>query len=141
MGEIHKGGCVCGAVRFQATGHPCRVSLCSCSWCRKRTGSLLSVSVYFGKEQVELLGSELKTHRLKSDAGRWIECQFCTQCGSALTWTLEFLPDYRGIAGGAFDDPAFIRPERYVYSQNKPGWLQIDEGINRCPTMPDSPNQ
>ncbi|WP_444882668.1 GFA family protein [Microbulbifer sp. PSTR4-B] len=141
MEEFHEGGCACGLVRFRATGQPRRVSLCSCSWCRKRTGSLIGVSVYFEKNNVEFIRGRLKSHRLMSDAGRWIECQFCGQCGSALSWTLEFLPELRGLAGGAFDDPVFIRPERYVYYQNKPGWLEISGDINRCPAMPENPNQ
>ncbi|MFA0810969.1 GFA family protein [Microbulbifer epialgicus] len=141
METIHEGGCVCGTVRFRAVGKPRRVSLCSCSWCRKRTGSLLGVSVYFDKEKVALPSRQLRSHRLMSDAGRWIKCQFCIHCGSALSWTLEFLPNYRGIAGGAFDDPAFIQPERYVYCQHKPSWLEISEDISRCPVMPNSPGQ
>ncbi|QFT56265.1 GFA family protein [Microbulbifer sp. THAF38] len=140
MEAIHEGGCVCGAVRFRAIGQPRRVSLCSCSWCRKRTGSLIGVSVYFDKNNVQFINAELKTHQLLSDAGRWVECQFCEHCGSALTWTLEFLPEYRGIAGGAFDAPMFIQPERYVYYQNKPEWLEINGDIRRCPLMPESPS-
>ncbi|WHI51989.1 GFA family protein [Microbulbifer sp. MLAF003] len=135
MGEIHEGGCACDAVHFRAAGAPHRVSLCSCSWCRKRTGSLIGVSVYFDKANVEFIRGKLKSHQLISDANRWIECQFCISCGSAVTWTLEFLPRYRGIAGGAFDDPAFIQPERYVYYQNKPDWLEINRDISRCPMM------
>ncbi|MCO1335608.1 GFA family protein [Microbulbifer sp. OS29] len=135
MHDFHKGGCVCGQARFRTLGSPRRVSLCSCHWCRKRTGSVLGLSVYFDWELVIFTRGQLKTHRLNSDAGRWIKSQFCPECGSALSWTLEFLPRYRGLAGGAFDHPEFIYPERYVFSRSKPEWLEVANDISLCPNM------
>jgi len=135
MSEIHEGGCSCGAVRYKTRGAPQRVSLCSCEWCRRRTGSAFGISVYFRKEDVEI-GGPLKAYRLTSDAGRWLESQFCEICGSSLTWTLEFHPDFRGIAGGSFDTPSFwYRPERYVFARTKPDWLDIPHGLEAFDTM------
>jgi hypothetical protein len=129
MSEIHEGGCVCGAVRYRTKAAPQRVSLCSCSWCCKRTGSALGLSVYFDKDDVEFLQGERKSYRLTSDAGRWIESEFCPNCGGTVSWTLEFLPGFRGIAGGSFDQPSFwYRPQRYVFARSKPDWLAIPEG-------------
>ncbi len=136
MTEIHEGGCVCGRTRYRARGNPARVSLCSCSWCRKRTGSALGISVYFAEEDVEFTQESLGRHRLVSDAGRWIEQEFCTGCGSVLTWTLEFRPGYRGIAGGSFDDPAFwYTVQRYVYARSKPDWLEITADVETFQAM------
>jgi hypothetical protein len=137
--EIHEGGCVCGAVRYRTTGDPQRVSLCACAWCQKRTGSALGVSVYFRKPDVAFNEGELGCHRLTSDAGRWIDQEFCTACGTALTWTLEFLPEYRGLAGGTFDRPTFwYTPQRFVFARSKPDWLEIPAGVEVCQAMPGS---
>ena len=136
MTDIHEGGCVCGAVRYRTTGAPKRVSACSCAWCRKRTGSALGVSVYFDKADVEMVQGSIKAFGLVSDAGRWIESEFCKKCGTTVSWTLEFLPGFRGIAGGTFDDPTWYEPERYVFARSKPGWLDIRDGIEICQAMP-----
>ena len=140
--ESHEGGCVCGAVRYRTTGEPRRVSLCACSWCQKRTGSALGVSVYFRKPDVtfnEGAQDKLGCYRLTSDAGRPIDQEFCTTCGTALTWTLEFLPDFRGLAGGTFDRPTFwYRPQRFVFARSKPDWLHIPEGLEVYQAMPGS---
>ncbi|WP_136659079.1 GFA family protein [Nitratireductor sp. XY-223] len=142
MGEIHEGGCVCGRVRYRTSGEPKRVSLCSCEWCTKRTGSALGVSVYFAEDDVEFLSGNLKSHRLNSDAGRWIDSQFCEDCGTVLTWTLEFLPGHRGIAGGTFDPPTFwFEPERYVFTRSKPAWLNVPDGITCFAGMPGSASE
>ena len=141
MTDIHEGGCVCGGNRYKVHGKPQRVSACSCAWCRKRTGSALGISVYFLEEDVEFTGEGLGRYRLNSDAGRWIEQEFCTNCGTALTWTLEFLPGHRGLAGGSFDDPAFwYRIERYVFVRSKPDWLELSGHIKTFQAMPDSPD-
>jgi hypothetical protein len=138
MTEVHEGGCFCGAVRYKTTGKPKRVSACSCEWCRKRTGSALGISVYFDQGDVEFTKGVLKPFGVISDAGRWIESEFCATCGSTVSWTLEFLPGHRGIAGGTFDNPTFwYKPERYVFARTKPDWLEITGDIEVCQAMPD----
>ena len=37
--RIRRGGCSCGAVRFELRGEPLKVGLCHCTKCRKATGS------------------------------------------------------------------------------------------------------
>ena len=39
MGEIHEGGCVCGAVRFRVKAQPQAGLVCHCTWCQRRSGS------------------------------------------------------------------------------------------------------
>ena len=137
MADLHEGGCVCGGVRYRTRGAPKRVSACACRWCQKRTGSALGLSVYFEESNVEILQGSLKSYLLVSDAGRRIESEFCETCGTTVTWTLEFLPGHRGLAGGTFDQPTFWYDlERFVFARSKPDWLIIPEGIEVCQAMP-----
>lgn len=137
MNEAHEGGCACGSVRYRTTGTPERVSACACRWCQKRTGSALGISVYFDKHAIVFLRGTLRKYRLVADSGRWIESQFCEKCGTTVTWTLEFLPDFQGIAGGTFDPPTFWYDiERLVFARSKPDWLTIPGGIEVCQAMP-----
>jgi hypothetical protein len=41
------GGCLCGAVRFVATGQPKGVAWCHCESCRKHSGAPVSVFVAY----------------------------------------------------------------------------------------------
>lgn len=138
MVEVHKGGCFCGAVRYEAKGTPLRVSACSCEWCCKRTGSALGLSVYYGDQDISFNDGKRALFQLNSDAGRWLQTEFCPKCGTTVSWTLEFQPGKRGIAGGTFDPPIFwFAPERYVFARSKPDWLHIDGDLEICEDMAD----
>jgi hypothetical protein len=52
MSDSHKGGCFCGAVRYETVGKPIRVSLCHCRYCQLRTGTAFGIGVYFNSEQI-----------------------------------------------------------------------------------------
>ena len=127
---MHEGGCLCGAVRYRVRNPPFRTSVCHCRFCQRRTGSAFGVGVYFRKEDFELLRGELKSYEHRSDeSGRWLRMEFCPKCGTTLTWTLEMFPDGRGVAGGSFDDPAWIRIERHTWTRSKHAWVPLPEDV------------
>jgi hypothetical protein len=74
---------------------------------------------------------------LRSYEGHPVERQFCGKCGTTVGWTLEFLPDYHGIAGGTFDAPTFwYRLERFFFARSKRDWLAIPQDMEVCKAMP-----
>ena len=102
---ILRGGCVCGAVRYAAAGLPLRVTVCHCTWCRRRTGTAFGTECVFPVDAVRLEGASLRSYRHRSDvSGRWIEQDFCSACGSNVGLRLEAVPDIRSLGIGTFDD-------------------------------------
>ena len=57
--EQFEGGCLCGAVRFIATGQPKGVYWCHCQSCRKHTGAPVSVFVAFEREAYTVTNGEI----------------------------------------------------------------------------------
>jgi hypothetical protein len=140
MEAMHEGSCVCGGVRYRTTGRPQRVSACACRWCQKRTGSAFGLTVYFKEGDIEFLQGSRRKYRLTSDAGRWIETEFCEVCGTTVTWTLELRPGLRAITGGTFDQPSFwYDVETFIFARSKPAWLTIPEGMEFHDTAPYYP--
>lgn len=130
----HAGGCVCGSVRFKATGEPLRVTVCHCTWCQRRTGTAFGVEVVFNGEQVEIAGREIARYRHVSDeSGRWLDVEFCRRCGSNLGFTLEAAPGLRTLPAGAFDEPGWIRADRYkfrhVYVRSRRDWSELSSDV------------
>ena len=130
----HDGGCVCGSVRFRATGEPLRVTVCHCTWCQRRTGTAFGVEVVYQSAQVAITGQEVRRYRhLSDESGRWLDVEFCGRCGTNLGFTLEAAPGLRTLPAGAFDDPGWIRAERcrfrHVYVRSRREWSDLSLAV------------
>ena len=58
--EQFEGGCLCGAVRFVATGQPKGVYWCHCQSCRKHSGAPVSVFVAYEHSAYSVTGEITK---------------------------------------------------------------------------------
>jgi hypothetical protein len=128
-GMTREGGCVCGAVRYRVEGEPVRNSVCSCTFCQRRTGSAFGFGAYFKDEQIALRG-RLNTYEHRSDeTGRWLRFEFCPKCGTQVTWTAEAMPGLRAIGVGTLDDPKSVRPMRFGWFRSAHPWVKPPEGV------------
>jgi hypothetical protein len=85
MTEVSKsttGGCMCGAVRYEAVGKPIIVGYCHCNSCRRHTGAPVVTVVIFEQDRVKFTKDDRKIYNSSPGVGRG----FCDQCGSSLTW-------------------------------------------------------
>ncbi len=130
MADEYSGGCVCGAIRFTASGEPLRVTICHCRWCQRRTGTAFGTEVVFAIDQVAITGAPIGRYRHHSDlSGRWLDLEFCGRCGANLGFTLEAAPGLRTLPAGSFDDASWIRADRYrfrhVYLRSRRDWSEL----------------
>lgn len=129
MSDMHEGGCLCGAVRYRATGQPLRATVCHCTFCQRITGSAFGVWATYRKEQVAISG-ELGTYEHRSDeSGRWIRMEFCPRCGTSIGATFERSPELRSQLAGTFDDPGWIDITRHIWIRSARQWVPIPEGL------------
>ncbi|WFE90411.1 GFA family protein [Roseibium porphyridii] len=105
-----EGGCLCGKVRFVASGKPYRVGLCHCMDCRKQHGALFHASAVFPEDAVIIKGD------VKDFAGRF----FCPECGSSVySRTLDEIE----INLGALDAPDQLTPTYELWTIRRESWL------------------
>ncbi len=118
--EQFEGGCLCGAVRFTATGRPKGIYWCHCQSCRRHTGAPASVFVAFEREAYKVTKGEVA--KFDSSPGR-TRRGFCARCGSTLT--CETLPQIREthFHVGAFDQAALLQPTKHYFSEERLPWL------------------
>jgi hypothetical protein len=77
--EQFEGGCLCGAVRFVATGQPKAIYWCHCQSCRSHTGAPVSVFALFdGKAHTVTKGEITKFDSTPGQTRRG----FCSRCSS-----------------------------------------------------------
>ena len=57
-------------------------------------------------------------HTSRIESGRWIRNEFCPQCGTTVSWTLEMRPGLRAIAGGSLDDPNWYTIAAHIWTRS-----------------------
>jgi len=126
----HAGKCLCGAVSFVTEGEPVRAMACHCTTCKLRTGAPYGIGVYFEEANVIFLKGELKQHRFSSDTtGRWIQNDFCAECGSTVSWTTQMRPGLRAIAGGSYDNPDWYSVMAHIWTRSARSDMCYADGI------------
>jgi hypothetical protein len=113
---IRKGGCLCGAVRYEVRGEPYQSGLCHCKTCRKLTGSAFSATANWHREQFQMTG-EIRTFERRS---------FCPVCGSRLFFLLN--NGVEVFLGTLDEAPYFIRPVVEVWGIRREPWLPPVDG-------------
>lgn len=108
--ERFAGGCLCGDVRFVASGPPYRVGLCHCLDCRKHHGALFHASAIFPQEAVAIEGET------RAYAGR----AFCPRCGSSV---FSRTADEVELSLGALDAPDQFKPTYELWAVRRESWL------------------
>ena len=117
---LHQGGCLCGAVRFEAEGAPKFIANCHCNSCRKATGAAFSTWVGFSDANIRWLKNAPAFHQ--SSPG--VERGFCRDCGTPLTYAGAQWPDETHFLIGVFDAPESYTPSGDVFADDALPWAQ-----------------
>jgi hypothetical protein len=124
------GGCLCGAVRYEATGDSFGVIHCHCSSCRKHNGAPVVTLAGFMADRVEWSGDARKIYESSPGVGR----AFCGNCGTPLTW--EGVSSNQGGAIfefhiSTFDNPDVLVPRSHHFYPERIAWFDIADNLPR----------
>jgi len=121
MTEVFEGGCLCGAVRFRATGTPKWILRCHCQSCRKHTGAPMSVFVALTDDQIDVTKGEITPF----DSSPGVRRGFCSRCGSTIMCSNAGWPGESHFHVGAFDEPSRLQPKGDLYPEERVAWLHL----------------
>ena len=119
--EKYEGRCLCGAVRFTATGRPKTVFWCHCQSCRRHSGAPVSVFVGFDRGAYTVTAGEIEKFASSPGTMRG----FCRTCGSTLTCEVSALPGETHFHVGAFEKPEHFEPSRHFFRNEEMPWLNL----------------
>jgi hypothetical protein len=117
-----EGGCLCGAVRFIATGVPKGIYWCHCQSCRRHTGAPVSVFVALDCKAYKVTKGEIA--KFDSTPGK-TRRGFCVKCGSTMTCESLPGPTETHFHLGTFDEAERLQPTRHYFSEERLPWLRI----------------
>jgi hypothetical protein len=129
------GGCLCGDIRYRASGEPVVMSICHCRQCQKQTGSAFVEVVAVPQEAFSVEGT-LNTFTNAGDSGRKKHSKFCPRCGTAVVIEAEGFPGMALIMGGTLDDPSWLKPGLALFCDSAQPWLSVNHEMKRFPRMP-----
>ena len=122
--KITKGGCLCGAVRYEVNGPLRNIVNCHCSMCQKLHGN-------FGPHTKAL---KVNINITNSDGLAWYKTSeiaqrgFCRECGSGLFWE-PFDLDATGIIAGSLDAPTGLKTMGHIFVGEKSDFCDITDEL------------
>ena len=134
-GKRYTGGCLCGALRYEAEGEPLYMGYCYCPDCRKTSGSGFVPFMGFSASALRFSG-ETRAFASRSARGTDAVRNSCPICGSLVFGGVVGRDDEHTIYAGTLDDPSFFRPSIAIFTRGRPAWAFLPPGLIPFETMP-----
>ncbi len=129
------GGCLCGALRYEASAPPRYMGFCFCNDCRKASGSGFIPFMGFTASALRFTGVPL-THTLKHADGRAAVRNFCPACGGLVFGGTVGESDYHTVYAGSLDDPTHFKPTMAIFNRERAPWVALPAGLTVFDGMP-----
>ena len=125
----HTGGCLCGALRYEAHGEPMYAGYCYCRDCQRASGSAFIPFMGFAQGNVRFSGA---TRQFRARAARGGDAvrNSCPICASLVFGGELGRTDYFTIYAGTLDDPTLYgAPQVAIYAVDRQPFHMIAEGL------------
>ena len=131
-----RGGCLCGAIRYEINGPIGSALYCHCSMCRKWHGTAFRTRLAVPRTSFRFVQGEdlLVQYRSSADTIK----TFCRTCGSPMVNSWDPDPDNYGLAMGTLDDDPGVRPSYHIFVGSKAPWYDITDNLPQFDTFPAS---
>lgn len=128
-----KGGCLCGAVRYEITAPMLFGGNCYCTDCRKVSSSHSAVLAV--PEAAVKLAGEIREHSSPGGSGNPVTRGFCPVCGTGL-YSKGSRPGVLMMKAGTLDDPEQFKPMASVFTSRAPSWDRPPADVPAFEEMP-----
>src|SRR3954465_3614797 len=127
---MHKGSCLCGAIKYEIHGDLGPAFYCHCSRCRKASGSAFAANVVVAAKDFVVVEGEALLGSFRSSAS--MQRTFCSKCGSPIMSRRDNHPQVR-VRLGTFDTPLAKGPGAHIFVASKAEWFEINGALLRYP--------
>jgi hypothetical protein len=130
-----RGGCLCGALRYEAIAEPIYAGLCYCADCRKASGSGFIPFLGFRAADLVITGTTNQSH-VPSASGTVATRNHCAQCGGLVFGGIHGETDEHTIYAGSLDEPSRFKPTIALFVRDRPAWAVVKMDLTEYWTMP-----
>lgn len=133
---IYSGGCLCGALRYEAVGEPINMGHCYCADCRKASGSGFIPFMGFQASALTITGPTRQTVT-PSARGTDSTRNYCAVCSSLVFGGVMGESDSFTIYAGSLDDPTVFRPQIAIFAAGRPDWAVVPPNLAIFDRLPE----
>ncbi len=134
-GKRYTGGCLCGALRYEAEGEPLFAGHCYCVDCQKASGSGFIPFMGFSASAVRFSGEarQFVSKAANGDDATRNSCPVCMSLvfGGAIGTSASFT-----IYAGSLDDPSAFHPKVAIFARSRRHWAALPDGLKVFDTLP-----
>ena len=136
MNAPRTGGCLCGAIRYEAEGAPVFSLQCHCRDCQRQSGAAYVPAMRVPDAGFRIVRGTPKRYVTTADSGNEISRVFCPDCGTPLYVQVSTRPDLVGLRVCTLDDPSGFRAEADIFVKSAQPWDYMNPAIPKFPTYP-----
>jgi hypothetical protein len=127
--DVVSGGCLCGAVRYEARGEASASMVCHCRTCTRAAGAPAVAWVTFSAPAFAFVSGKPVAFRSSPPVVR----TFCGACGTPLTYTHADHAGEIDVTTRTLDDPERFPPTHHSWESHKVGWVACPPGLATHP--------
>ena len=127
--RVLTGGCLCGAIRYEARGAESGPALCHCRSCRRSSGAPAVGWATFRGADFSITSGEPTQYR-SSDK---VERSHCSVCGTQLTYRHQGEHGWIDVTTSSLDDPEQLSPIDQIWTSHRLEWMAHLEDLPCCP--------
>ena len=122
------GGCLCGSIRYEATGQPYNITHCHCLDCRRSGGAPFVTWASFSRSGFRFTTGQPRelpwAGRLRS---------FCPNCGTPLTFLAAADAGEIDVTVCSFDQPTTVTPADHTWVEDRLPWIRLADDLPNLP--------
>jgi hypothetical protein len=111
------GGCLCGAVRYEANARPLALNACHCIDCKRISGGSHFAGVHIEAKNFTFTGKTEKYVKT-ADSGRTSEIHRCMECGTRMWHIPQQAAHLLFFAAGTLDDSSWFVPTSHIFARS-----------------------
>lgn len=131
---MHRGSCLCSAVKYEINGAIGPAYYCHCARGRKASGSAFAANGVVAAKDFAVVAGEEALATFGTAEG--VQRLFCARCGSPILSRRESHPEVLRVRLGTLDTPLSTGPGARIYVASKAAWFEIHDHLPQHPERP-----
>ncbi len=135
MAFLLRGGCLCGAVRYEIDQEPVGAGNCHCRTCQLAVGAPFLPALFVVYPSLKVSG-EYREFEIRADSGNLMYRAFCVKCGTTLFARNAANKEIRPVNAMTLDDPSVYQPNVDFWVSSAQPWVCMDPDTDKFEQSP-----